>query len=85
MGSREQVRGILGCPVEGEIVDHGADHHAAAHEVADGVANVFVVPAEPIDPTDHEGVSSAQLVVETAAFGALGQIAAYLVCRSSIC
>jgi hypothetical protein len=41
--------------------------------VADGVAYVLVVPAEPIDPSDNEGVSSAQPVVETATLRALGE------------
>jgi hypothetical protein len=59
--------------VEHEPIDHGADHHAAPHEVADRVAHVLVVPPEPIDPTDHQGVASAQLVVQAATLGTLGQ------------
>jgi hypothetical protein len=41
--------------------------------VADGVADIFVVAAQPIDPPDHERIASPELVVEPAAFGALGE------------
>ena len=64
---------VLGRAVESEVVDHCPDHDAAPHEVADGVAHVLVVPAETVHPADHERVASAQLIVEPAALGALGQ------------
>jgi hypothetical protein len=37
---------ILGRPVEGDAVDHRADDDAASHKLANGVADVLVVPAQ---------------------------------------
>jgi hypothetical protein len=37
-----------------EIIDHGPDHDAAPHELADHVAHVLIIPAKPIDPAHYE-------------------------------
>jgi hypothetical protein len=62
---------ITGRPIEGEIVDHRADHHASPHKLADRVAHILVVPAEAIDPTDYKHVTGSQLVEQPATLGTL--------------
>jgi len=53
------LHGVLGRAIEAHIVDDSADHHAATEELADGVAHIAVVPAEPIQPTHDERVARA--------------------------
>jgi hypothetical protein len=49
-----------------------ADHNAAPHEVADGIADILVIPAEPVDPAYNERLSRAEFVEQSAAFWTLG-------------
>jgi hypothetical protein len=42
--------------VEGDAFDYRADDDCPPHELADGLANVLVVPAEAVNPTNDERV-----------------------------
>ena len=53
-----------GRPVKGNPVDHRSDHNTALHELADGLANVLIVPAETINPADDQRVARPQQVEE---------------------
>src|SRR5712671_2844148 len=64
---------VSGRAIEGEVVDHRADHHASPHELADGVAYVLIIAAEAINPTDHKHVTGPQLVEQAATLGALNK------------
>jgi len=46
---------------------------AAAHELADGVAHVRVVPAEPIDPAHDERVAGPEEIEQPSTLRALGE------------
>jgi hypothetical protein len=41
--------------------------------VPDGVADIFIVPAETVDPPDHQGVARTELVIQAATLGPLGE------------
>src|SRR5262249_12341663 len=60
------LRRVFAGSVEGEVVDHRSDDHTAAHELADSVADVFVVPAQAIDPAHHQDIALAELIEEPA-------------------
>lgn len=42
------LHGVLGGTIECEVVDHRANHDPTPHEFTDGIANVFVIPAEAV-------------------------------------
>jgi hypothetical protein len=67
---------VFSGPVERDAVDHRADDDAASHELANGVADVLVVPAKAIHPANDKGVASAEQVEQAAALGALGELGA---------
>jgi hypothetical protein len=62
---------VLDRSVEREVIDDCSDHDASAHEVPDGVADIFIVPAETVDPPDHQGVARTELVIQAATLGPL--------------
>lgn len=59
--------------LERHAVDNRLDDDTAPHELADGVANISVVAAKPIDPSHHERIPSPQHIEQSAALGALGE------------
>ena len=48
---------VFGRTIEGEVIDHGADHDASPYERADGVAHILIIAAKAINPTDHKHVT----------------------------
>jgi hypothetical protein len=51
---------IFGCTVECEAVDNRADHNTAPHELTNGVADVAVAPAQPVNPAHDQRVAAPQ-------------------------
>jgi len=64
---------VLGCAVEGHVVDHRADHDAAGQKLPDRIAHVAVVTAKPVDPAHYERVPRTEDVKEPATFRPLRQ------------
>jgi hypothetical protein len=56
------VHRILSGAVKCHVVDDGADHHTAPHELADRLANVVVIAAEPINPANDKHITGPQLI-----------------------
>jgi hypothetical protein len=56
------LHGVLGRAVERDAIDHGADDDTPTHELADRLADVFVVPAEAVNPANNERVAVAKQV-----------------------
>src|SRR5262249_51940028 len=65
------LHGVSGRAIEGEVINHCADHHATPHELADGVAHVLIISAKPINPTHDKHITGPQLVEQAATLGAL--------------
>jgi hypothetical protein len=59
--------------VKGEVVDHGPDDHALAHERLHRVADVVVMASQTIKRTNHQHVASPQLVEQAPATVPLGE------------
>jgi hypothetical protein len=51
------LHGVFGGPIEGEVVDHRADHHAAPRELTDVVAHILIIATKAIYPTNDKGVA----------------------------
>lgn len=46
---------MCSCAVESETVDDRADDYATPHELADGVADILIVAAQPVYTPNHQG------------------------------
>jgi hypothetical protein len=69
--SRGRLHGVFRCAIEDEVVDDVADDDVAAHELADGIAKVLVISAEPFHPREHENVASTKAISPSPRVGRL--------------
>lgn len=51
---------VIGRAVEREVVDDAPDYDAAAHELADGVANVVLVATHTVNPAHDQHVTGPE-------------------------
>ena len=62
--------GSLVDAIEHHAVDDRADNHATPHEFADRVGYVAVVSAQPVHPTDNQGVARPEHIEQPLALRA---------------
>src|SRR3977135_828272 len=71
------LHGVLGRAVECDAVDHGTDDDAPLHELADGLADVFVVTSKAVNPPNNEGIAAAEQVEQSAPLRPFAELRAH--------